>query len=88
MRAFLDATKLTDDELDSKIEDLRTKLNIVARVSANEGLTINIKNQIISLQDEKRYRLTNTIEKDKLERGTVLETGGYDKDKEKDKKDG
>lgn len=79
MSAFLDIDKLSDAELDNRISDLRNKMNIIMRVTENESLAESILYTIRMLEEEKTFRLTNTVKDDKKERGTVFETGPYDK---------
>ena len=82
MSAFLDIGKLTDAEIDQRITDLRSKLNIIMRVADNDPLAESILQMAQALEEEKRFRLTNTNKKDIEERGTVLETGPYKKGEE------
>ena len=82
MSAFLDIKNLSDNELIEKITDFKTKLSIVKRFSEDEMSAISIENMIEALVEEQAFRAGNTAETDKLDRGTVFESGGYNKENE------
>jgi len=79
MNALFDPVTLSDQELDQKLEDINKKIIIVNHSPGN----VMLINQMKSIRDSIYLEMQERMLKEEAQknRGTVLESGGYEKEK-------